>query len=57
MLIEPDIRCRLSPIEEKQIGRNGCIRREHSVRQSDDRMQVEVPQQLRLDARRHAVAE
>src|SRR5258707_9873075 len=57
MLIEPDISCRLGTSEEKQISLDTRIRREDSVWQADNRMQVKVPQQLLLDARRNAVAD
>ena len=57
MLIEPDISCRLGASEEKQIGRYRRIWRENPCWQADNRMQVKVPQQLLLDARRNAVAE
>jgi hypothetical protein len=57
MFIVPNLSCRLGASEEKQIGRYRRIRREDSVWQADNRMQVKVPQQLFLDPRRNAVAE
>ena len=44
-------------VEEQQIGRDFGIRREYAIRQTDNRVQVELGQQFRLDARRHAIGE
>lgn len=47
--IEPGFLCRASMVKEQNVGRNRCIWGEHTTRHTDDGMDIELREQLRLD--------
>ena len=57
LLVVPDVSRRAGAVEEEQVRRDARVGREDAVGQPDDGVQVELLQQLLLDARADAVAE
>ena len=57
LLVVPDRLGRSGPVEEQQVRRDGCVRGEDAVGQPDDRVQVELREQLVLDPGADAIAE
>ena len=57
VFVEPDIGGRDSAVEEQQVGGDAGVGGKDAIGQAHDGMQVEITQQLLLDAGRDAVAE
>ena len=57
LLVVPDVTRRSRPVEKQDIGLYAGVWRENAIRQANDRVEVELLQQLLLDACADAIAE
>ena len=57
MLVIPNVFCRAAAIEEQQVRRDAGVGSEDAVGQTNDRVQVEIFQQVFFDPGAHSIAE